>query len=670
MWGSRIWVHVEGGTKLGGHVAEGCWVGVDDNSPNGCRVYWLGKRSVTVERNIYWDPSSVEPLSREGEEEESNVPNVILTAPTPVPVMTTVSPTPATPILPKVQPPPDEPPVTKQIRKPSQRIADILAGRGQPTVPRGVQLPTKITDSVPLPDLTDPLDVNNIAAAYLMTIVEDSDDVLCAINLAMAMEGATAESEALEQSSLAEARRRPDWLQWEAGIKEELATLQAAGTWELVDIPRGANIVGSKWVFRAKKDAAGHVVRHKAHLVTQGYLQVKGVNYFDTFALVATLASIRTVLTMEARSNLELHQINIKGTYLNGTLTNDEVIYMQQPPGFESTDHPHKVCRLRKTLYSLKQSRRRWYQRLVEILVNELGFTQCSVDQAVYFRWRTPGELIIVVVHVDDCTIAAKSLNEIDEFKRDVRKHVEITDLGELHWLLGIEVTRNRDECTISLCQRPYLKSIVHRFGFDELKPVSNLMELSTKLHSGQSLSTGTEYAAMCHIPYCKAVGSLMYASLATRCYDSIARVIFTDNCFSFTSTLADALCSMDMSCYLDSLTLCPRYPYHVPLARVLVRSCSRLLCFLLLDTCTFMDCRLVPGYLFVPCFSFCVDDSSPYISRLRVSPFVSSTCALTFSRLCLSPFDSSTRLCAYCYCLCFPFVVCRLVSRLVISGL
>ena len=115
-------------------------------------------------------------------------------------------------------------------------------------------------------------------------------------------------------------------------------------------------------MFHAKKDAAGHVVCHKACLVTQGYSQVEGIDYFNTFAPVATLASIRTILAMAACSNLELYQIDIKGAYLNGTLTNDEVIYMRQPPGFESTDHPHKVCRLRKTLYSLKQSGHCWYQ--------------------------------------------------------------------------------------------------------------------------------------------------------------------------------------------------------------------------------------------------------------------------------------------------------------------
>jgi hypothetical protein len=332
----------------------------------------------------------------------------------------------------------------------------------------------------------------------------------------MAIGEATAVSEALEPRTLTEAQHRPDWAQWEEGIREELATLQAAGTWELADLPDGANLVGSKWVFRAKKDAAGNVVRHKARLVAQGFSQVPGIDFFDMYMPVATLASIRTVLALSARLNLELHQIDIKGAYLNGTLTDDEVIYMRQPPGFESQDHPRKVCRLRKTLYGLKQSGRRWYQRLVEILVDELSFIQCAVDQAVFSR-RENGQHTIVVVHVDDCTIAARTLSDVNELKTQIRKHVEITDLGELHWLLGIEVTRNRDERTISLSQRTYIDSIVRRFSFDELKPVSNPMEPSTRLHSGQSPSTGAEYAAMRHIPYREAVGSLMYASLGTR---------------------------------------------------------------------------------------------------------------------------------------------------------
>jgi len=165
-------------------------------------------------------------------------------------------------------------------------------------------------------------------------------------------------------------------------------------------------------------------------------------------------------------------------------------------------------------------------------LVDELGFTQCAVDQAVFFRRREEsGEHVIVVVHVDDCTIAAKSMKEVVELKTMIHKHVEITDLGELHWLLGIEVTRDRDEHVISLSQRTYIDSIIRRFNFDELKPVSNPMEPSAKLHSSQSPSTGAEFTAMCHIPYREAIGSLMYASLRT--HPDISYAVTTVSRFS-----------------------------------------------------------------------------------------------------------------------------------------
>ena len=125
--------------------------------------------------------------------------------------------------------------------------------------------------------------------------------------------------------------------------------------------------------------------------------------------------------------------------------------------------------------------------------------------------------LIIIVVHVDDCTIAASSLALVVAFKAELSKHVEIMDLGELHWLLGIKVTRNREECSLALSQCSYLESIIRHFNFNDLKPVSLPMELNVKLSSSQSPTTGADFAAMQHIPYREAVGLLMYATLGTR---------------------------------------------------------------------------------------------------------------------------------------------------------
>ena len=152
----------------------------------------------------------------------------------------------------------------------------------------------------------------------------------------------------------------------------------------------------------------------------------------------------------------------------------------------------------------------------MQILVIKLHFKQCTIDQAIFVK-HGPTTLIIIVVHVDDCTIAASSLALIVAFKAELTKHVEITDLGELHWLLGIEVTRNREERSLALSHRSYLDSIIRRFNFDDLKPVSSPMEPNVRLSTSQSPSTGAGYAAMQHIPYQEAVGSLMYAALGTR---------------------------------------------------------------------------------------------------------------------------------------------------------
>jgi len=138
----------------------------------------------------------------------------------------------------------------------------------------------------------------------------------------------TADAEGLEPWMLAEAKHRPDWLQWEKAILEELGMLEAAGTWVMEEPPPGANIIGSKWVFKAKKDAAGIIAHFKARLVAQGFSQIDGIDYDDTYAPVARLPASRAIIAMANRLDLELHQVDIKGAYLNGELRDNEVLYM------------------------------------------------------------------------------------------------------------------------------------------------------------------------------------------------------------------------------------------------------------------------------------------------------------------------------------------------------
>ena len=189
----------------------------------------------------------------------------------------------------------------------------------------------------------------------------------------------TVKAEALEPHLLAEAKHHPDWPLWEKAIIEELAMLKTASTWRLEEAPPGANIINSKWVFKAKKDAVGNIAQYKAQLVTQGFSQINGVDYDNTFAPVVKLASSRVLIAMANRLQLTLHQVDIKGAYLNGVLREDKILYMQHPPGYKMPDAGKRVLRLKKALYGLKQAGRHWY-KMFSSIPSSLNFTQCSMD--------------------------------------------------------------------------------------------------------------------------------------------------------------------------------------------------------------------------------------------------------------------------------------------------
>src|SRR5271169_450533 len=264
-WGDKVWVRIEGGDKLGGRVREGHWLGISDES-KGVRIYWPDKKNVTTKRNVYFDKTSSSVSRLKGEEwkfvktkpdepldEPKNPPN-------PLP------PAEITPSIPNLdesasedeEATPDLEITTKRIRKPTQKLQDIIEGRAVmsnlPSAPKfaaGIQLPTVVEAPGQV--------LEGEGQADWIMLMED------------AMMTQTSEMEALEPPSLASARRSPDWLEWDKAIHTELDVLKEAETWEMVDAPAGANIVGSKWVFRAKKDAAGIVVRYKARLVAQGF---------------------------------------------------------------------------------------------------------------------------------------------------------------------------------------------------------------------------------------------------------------------------------------------------------------------------------------------------------------------------------------------------------------
>jgi hypothetical protein len=141
---------------------------------------------------------------------------------------------------------------------------------------------------------------------------------------------------------------------WIEAMKEELDSIAKNQVWDLVELPKGVKPVGCKWVFKTKKESKGNIERHKARLIAKGFTQVEGIDYNATFSPVSTKESMRIILALVAHYDLELHQMDVKTTFLNGDL--NEVVYMDQPLGFSENDR--LVCRLNKSIYGLKQASR------------------------------------------------------------------------------------------------------------------------------------------------------------------------------------------------------------------------------------------------------------------------------------------------------------------------
>ena len=494
-WGAQVWVHDTSSGKVGERAIPARWVGFDGES-KGHRVYWPDRRTVTVERNVRFAaphlPASIADDAAELEgESDADDGKSAASQPKSEPAPVVPGPVADLPPVPAPVPAPPEPRPTR-VRMPSRVVRDILEGRAADSeLPRGVRV-QDVSEEDAVEDL----------------LQEEVDGV--------AMAAAHSQEEGLDPTSLAEAKRRPEWPRWEEAMQEEMDALEKHGTWRLEKPPLGTNVVSCRWVFHAKKDASGNIYRYRARLVARGFSQIPGVDFFDTYAPVAKTASIRTALAFAARHDFEVHQVDIKSAYLNGEFDENEVIYMSVPPGVKLTDDSTLALRLLRPLYGLRQSARHWHKKLRSVLEELLEMLPCDVDQAVFFRVKGTS-LIVIVVHVDDLTIVASSTELIAEVKSKLREAFEISDEGEIHWILGFAVIRNRAARTLSLSQTAYIEAIVRRFGLEDAKPLSTPMDPHVQLTTEQSPSTTAEVAEMRNVPYREAVGSLMYASLGTR---------------------------------------------------------------------------------------------------------------------------------------------------------
>lgn len=306
--------------------------------------------------------------------------------------------------------------------------------------------------------------------------------------------------------SLAQAKKLPEWEGWEKGVFEELQQLKERGMWRLKKLPEGRKAIENRWTFAKKFDPDGKLSRYKTRLVAQGFSQIPGQDFDQTYSPVMRLESFRNIVSLIAILNLDVGQMDIKGAYLNGNLC--EETYIQQPQGYN--DRTNRVCRLIHTLYGLKQSGHKWNQRLNKYL-NSIGYTHLDVKHCVYLR-RDKSGFDILAIWVDNIFFACTATpGQLNKCKAKIKKEFDATSQDPC-LLLGIEINRDCDCRTIKILQGLYIQKVLEQFNMANsgtiATPVNPLIHLMATTNATQFENSLT---------YCAAIGLLMYATIGTR---------------------------------------------------------------------------------------------------------------------------------------------------------
>ncbi|GKD38789.1 zinc finger, CCHC-type containing protein, partial [Tanacetum coccineum] len=273
-----------------------------------------------------------------------------------------------------------------------------------------------------------------------------------------------------------EAMQSRDSAFWKEAIDDEIGSIMENNTWVLSDLPPGCKPLGCKWIFKRKMKVDGTIDKFKARLVIQGFRQKEGIDYFDTYALVARITTIRLLLALAAIHNLVIHQMDVKTAFLNGDL--EEEVYMKQPEGFVMPGNEHKVCKLVKSLYGLKQAPKQWHQKFDEVVLSS-GFLLNQSDKCVYSKFDSSGKGVIICLYVDDMLIFGTYQNQVDKTKKFLSSRFSMKDMGEADVIL-------------------------------DSSPVSTPMYLVEKLKP----NTGK---LVDQLKYSRVIGCLMYAMTSTR---------------------------------------------------------------------------------------------------------------------------------------------------------
>ncbi|KAL0345270.1 UNVERIFIED_CONTAM: Retrovirus-related Pol polyprotein from transposon RE2 [Sesamum radiatum] len=238
----------------------------------------------------------------------------------------------------------------------------------------------------------------------------------------------------------------------------------------------GKKQIGCRWIYKLKLKADGSIDKYKARLVAKGYNQIEGIDYKDNFSPVAKAVTVRILLAVAASKNWLLHHVDINNAFLHGFL--DEELYMQPPEGY-SVPEGH-VCKLKRSLYGLKQASRQWNVEFTS-KIEGLGFLQSPHDHCLFTK-STATSLTVLIVYVDDILIAGESAADIQDIKTYLHNLFTIKDLGVAKYYLGLEIARSTEG--IAVTQTKYVKDLLLDTGMTQSKPASTPLPAGIKFTS------------------------------------------------------------------------------------------------------------------------------------------------------------------------------------------
>ncbi|CAI7834404.1 unnamed protein product [Closterium sp. NIES-53] len=244
-----------------------------------------------------------------------------------------------------------------------------------------------------------------------------------------------------------------------AAMEEEIRSLVGMGTWELVERPRGVNIMKNRWVLTTKYRLEDTIEREKLRLVVKGFTQVCGADYDENYSPVSNYVTLRIVLSIIAVFDLNLMQLDMKNAFLQSKL--DRVLYMYQPDYFD--DGTGRECKLLKSLYGLKQSPLLWYRALDGVLLGA-GWKKSQIDEALYFKASDNGVTCWVLVYVDDLLTASSSPAMLNKLKQLLEDAFNLREISPVVKYLGLEIVRDRPARKLWLHQQGYVNKLRRRF--------------------------------------------------------------------------------------------------------------------------------------------------------------------------------------------------------------